>query len=1132
MRLTRSPRAHVGTVSDRRRRLPRGVRIGLFAFAGVFGVLFFAIAATMAVILSGPTELAFVRSRYQAALQEQFGENYTVKVDKAVVDVDPVLGLVVEVDGTEVADSAGATVARIPRTRLAVDPIALFGLRVSVSAVEFNSAEIWLVRSKGGGIYLGNAATPPVASIRAEETPAETGQGVADGGFPVLAAALRFVDRGLELPLDAAIESGFRRLSFLGGTVKVWDAGPQQERRFADTDFGVVIDPVTRSLSASIATSGYAGRWSGTLDRSVDPTTGERTISGNFSQLTLADIFPTLASGGKDEPTADIPLYGRGTVAVGADGAVKAATVRLDVGAGVFSTGDSDESVLLDEATVKLRWDVANRVIAVEPSPVYFGQTRGVVTGGVRPAAQPGSGRYAFDLESRGAILASSDANAPPVTADRIAVSGELDLPEKLLDIKDFAIQTQQGSLALAGTVGFEGETPSLALAASLTPMPVATLKQMWVPFLAPGARRWVMDNITDGRIASGQFEATVPAGMLFGDSHTPVPDDALKLDLRLEDTTFRTTGELPPVSGVTGNVVLAGATFGVDVEKAEVKVASGHKVNVDAGAFGIDDVFDPKAVGVVEVQLSGAAASLAEIADAKPLEVLAHRDLSPSDLSGTAEAAVSIRLPLDKPEEEIAAAMDWKVTVVGKNLASRKPIEGRMFSAANVTIAVTPDQFVVSGKADIDGVPADVSLSQPLGNEGQASGPGRQLARFSLDQAARKKLGLGLDDVIEGTVGTQVSSLDDGNGQHYDLDLATARLTIPGLGWTKGIGVPATLSFDLIPDKDGYAVENLVLAGEGFGFAGTARIGREGRLLSADIKQFSLKPDDSIGFRLTATPTGYSIKASGSSFDVRGVISEITGDSGGDETPDVSLEADIGRGIGFNDEVIEAAKVTFVSTKGSPVKLSVSGSLHGTPIAVDFSDTAKGGSLRASSDDAGDVLRFLNLYTRVGGGSLSIDAAREAPNSPLVGQLLVTNFDILNEPAVEQAISSAPTRQRIDTSRLHFERMTARFRLTGDTLSVDEALLRGQSVGATFDGRFDLLRSQVTINGTYLPVYAFNNVFSRVPLIGLVLGGGNQEGLIGVTFRVVGPLDGPRVYFNPLSAVAPGILRKIFEFR
>ncbi len=594
--------------------------------------------------------------------------------------------------------------------------MALLGLKVSLTAVELQSAAISLVRSTTGDVYLGNAATVRPTPVAAAAAPASAAKSAGpDNGFPEISAILHTVDQGLELPLDLAIQAGFRNLSLVGGTINVWDAINRRQRRFGETDFDVAIDAGSRGLKASIATSGYAGRWSGNLERTEDPETGTHQISGVFSQLTLADIFPQI-DGTKSSASADIPLYGRANVGFGRDGAVESATLRLDVGAGVFSTGSDDESVLLDEATVKLNWDVPNRVIMVEPSPIYFGKTRGVATGWVRPSGEPGAGRYAFDLQSLGAVLAARDANAPPIVADRLAVSGEVDLPGKLLDIKDFAIQTAAGSLALAGTVGFEGGSPSLALAATLSPMPVATLKQMWVPFLAAGARRWVLSNITDGTIESAQFEATVPAGVLDG-RHPQMPDGGLQLKLRLKDIAFKTIGDLPPVVGATGNAVLSGKSLGIDVEGARIEVPSGKTVAVDTGAFAIDDVFDPAPVGVAEIQLSGPIASLGEIADAKPLEVLAQRDLSPDDLSGTASATISMRLPLDKDVDELGGAMDWKVTVVGKAMASARPIEGRTFSDADVTIVVTPDNFVASGTATIDGVPADVSLSQPLGN-------------------------------------------------------------------------------------------------------------------------------------------------------------------------------------------------------------------------------------------------------------------------------------------------------------------------------------------------------------------------------------------------------------------------------
>jgi hypothetical protein len=53
--------------------------------------------------------------------------------------------------------------------------------------------------------------------------------------------------------------------------------------------------------------------------------------------------------------------------------------------------------------------------------------------------------------------------------------------------------------------------------------------------------------------------------------------------------------------------------------------------------------------------------------------------------------------------------------------------------------------------------------------------------------------------------------------------------------------------------------------------------------------------------------------------------------------------------------------------------------------------------------------------------------------------------------------------------------------------------------------------------------------MFSRIPLFGPLLGGGANEGLIGINFRITGSASAPVLSLNPLSAMTPGFLRKIF---
>jgi hypothetical protein len=51
-----------------------------------------------------------------------------------------------------------------------------------------------------------------------------------------------------------------------------------------------------------------------------------------------------------------------------------------------------------------------------------------------------------------------------------------------------------------------------------------------------------------------------------------------------------------------------------------------------------------------------------------------------------------------------------------------------------------------------------------------------------------------------------------------------------------------------------------------------------------------------------------------------------------------------------------------------------------------------------------------------------------------------------------------------------------------------------------------------------------------QLPLLGLFLGG-EKEGLVGITNEVVCRPGNPVLRINPISALAPGLLRKVFEF-
>ena len=104
---------------------------------------------------------------------------------------------------------------------------------------------------------------------------------------------------------------------------------------------------------------------------------------------------------------------------------------------------------------------------------------------------------------------------------------------------------------------------------------------------------------------------------------------------------------------------------------------------------------------------------------------------------------------------------------------------------------------------------------------------------------------------------------------------------------------------------------------------------------------------------------------------------------------------------------------------------------------------------------------------------------------------------------------------------------MRADFTRYSGKLSVREGIVRGPLVGVTVEGQIDYVKDSVHLRGTFVPFYGLNNMFGQIPIVGLFLGGGSREGLVGITYEAVGPPSSPRIMVNPVTAIAPGLLRK-----
>jgi hypothetical protein len=180
-------------------------------------------------------------------------------------------------------------------------------------------------------------------------------------------------------------------------------------------------------------------------------------------------------------------------------------------------------------------------------------------------------------------------------------------------------------------------------------------------------------------------------------------------------------------------------------------------------------------------------------------------------------------------------------------------------------------------------------------------------------------------------------------------------------------------------------------------------------------------------------------------------------------------------------------------------------------------------------TNDAGAFFRFNDIYTKMIGGQLAL--AMDPPSTdtrPKEGLINVRDFSIKGEASLDRVAAGGPGASQ---GGISFSRLRAEFTRQNGQLTIREGVVKGPSIGATIEGSIDYPGNQVRMSGTFVPMYGLNNMFGQIPIVGLFLGGGSNEGLIGITYEVVGTPGAPVLRVNPISAMAPGVFRKIFDF-
>jgi AsmA-like C-terminal region len=239
-----------------------------------------------------------------------------------------------------------------------------------------------------------------------------------------------------------------------------------------------------------------------------------------------------------------------------------------------------------------------------------------------------------------------------------------------------------------------------------------------------------------------------------------------------------------------------------------------------------------------------------------------------------------------------------------------------------------------------------------------------------------------------------------------------------------------------------------------------------------------------------------------------------------------------LGAVAGFNGEAMRSIDLKMSRRNGAIKAFALNGKLgRDTPVTAELRSRVQGGRevVYLESNDAGAFFRFTDMYSKVVGGQMSL--ALEPPSadsSPKDGLLNVRDFTVKGEAALDRAAAGNPTGVQ---NGIFFSALRAEFTRQSGMLSVREGVVKGPTIGLTIEGNIDYNANQVRMSGTIVPVPVLNGIFAPIPFFGTLISGGSNEGMFAVTYEVVGTPNQPVMHINPISAILPGVTRKIMDF-
>ena len=713
----------------------------------------------------------------------------------------------------------------------------------------------------------------------------------------------------------------------------------------------------------------------------------------------------------------------------------------------------------------------------------------------------------------------------------------QLRLDKLDLDLGGGSGLTIKGSLdavtpgLIAGTDPAPASIPG-KLSIVLTNVPVTKFESLWPPALSRGGRRWVLANVHDGVLdqATVQLDVEVNTAARLGEIVSA------RGSMRYHGLTINYFNGLAPVRNVSGTATLAD-------KRLEFKPNGGtvRSVQVTGGSLDISNLGAPVEWQTIDLTLAGPIRDVLEVIDVKPLRYAHDIGVDPARVAGRTVFDLHFRFPLLNTLK--FADIEYGIKARTTDAAIAKAAVGHDLSNGDFMIEISQPGVRLQGNARFDNVP--ISIHGGIFFRSKDGIRARYRVALTLDDRQRRELAFDyLSDHITGPIGVDLTYSDFGAGRaeaEARLDLRAANLSVAETGWNKAPDAPGTgrLVLDLANEQVTRLREIEVKAAGLYGKFALALTPDRENIQRVDVERLVIGDNDVAGHVARRSEGGWRVELHGPRLDLSHWLNDSHDDSLSRHSPKdlpLAIDARLGRLIlGPRRQLRDLSAQLFREGENWQNALIDARFVNGHELSLRFGSNAGNQALSFLSEDLGATLSLLDVTDNIVGGRIAItgQVADTAGKRVLRGHVDGDNYNLIRAPGLAKVLSLTSLSaigSMLAGSGIPFSTLSADFAYGEKRLVLQNLLAYGGALGVTANGVLELGPDLLDIQGTIVPAYTLNSIIGNIPLLGSLLLGGEGQGLFAANYRATGSTADPQVSVNPLSALTPGFLRRLFQ--